>query len=214
MRSILHLAVGAALAASLAAVAPLAAFAAPTTNAGTPSAPAPPPAPATADDGTPVAYTGAPALELTLAMVLAGGAQHFRSTSLLSTLAGNHAEAEASKLQTQFGQERMMNFFRVSDFMIVDTMRIFDTREIPRPDAPKPDPSDARALTIAIYRAGSPATAGTAFNVDYLLDHLMTHAVHQQVVQDVGEHFGSGAYPNYVEVLRQTMSDLKAAYAF
>lgn len=206
MRSILHLAVAAALAASLANAEPLAAQT--TVN---------PPAPAAAGPSTETsssaAYKGEPALQLTLAMVMAGGAERFRSTSLFSMLAGERAESEADKLRNQFGQDRMVRFFRVADFVVVDTLHIFDSKEIPRPDAPNPDPTDGRALAMALYKAGRPAETG-AFSVEYLLDHLMSHAVHQQVVQDVGEQFGADAYPSYAEVFGQTMNDLKDAYAF
>ncbi len=52
------------------------------------------------------------------------------------------------------------------------------------------------------------------FDVEYMLDHLVSHPIHLQVMDDINNDPAQGpkADGNYHAVLTQAMLDLKAAY--
>jgi hypothetical protein len=152
-----------------------------------------------------------PALRLTLAVILAGGGKQFHSTRLFSRLAGDNRSSEAELLNKRFGSPRLDRFFAFSDFVFHDAMHVFNARAITKPDAAYPDPSNGRALAVALYRAGT-SSVDASFDPDLLLDRLLTPAVHRQVVEHAKPRFAPGAYGEYCELMRAAMENFRAQY--
>lgn len=157
-------------------------------------------------------YTGAPALPTTLSMIEAGGGPTaFDSTKLVGVLAGDKTAAEVASLQKQFGADNVKSFLEVFDFVVSDSLAKVTAAKVALPTQPMPSPTDGKALAAALYTLGvDPATKG--FDVEYMLDGLVTHPIHVAVMDDIDAKYGEPADANYHAVLRQAMLDLKTAY--
>jgi hypothetical protein len=78
------------------------------------------------------------------------------------------------------------------------------------PSSPSPDPKDGKALTTALYKAGVDPASG--FNVEYMLDRLVSHPIHDQVMDDIDAKYGKTADGVYHSVTLVVFQDLKKAY--
>ena len=158
----------------------------------------------------PGVYTGAPALQVTLSMVMAGGGpSNFNSVTLVKTLAGSHFGAEAAKLTKQYGKEKVGNFFKVFDYVVSDSLKIVTAKHIALPSTPSPDPKNGKALAAALWNAGQ---TGSGFNVEVMLDRAVSHPIHVQVMKDVDAKYGIAADADYHAILTTAMHDLAGAY--
>jgi hypothetical protein len=156
-------------------------------------------------------YTGTPNLPLTLSLIVAGGGPaNFDSAKLVGTLAGPLAPAEVKSLTAQFGADNVSSFLTVFNFVIADSLRLVTAAKVPLPSTPVPDPTNGKALSAALYTAG--ITPMGRFDVEYMLDNLVTHPIHVQVMNDIDAKYGGPADGNYHAVLTQAMTDLKSAY--
>jgi len=158
-------------------------------------------------------YTGAPNLPLTLSVVVAGGGPaKFDSAKLVGVLAGSLTDAEVKKLSDQFGADNVGSFLKTFNFVISDALALVQKNKVALPSAPAPAPTDGKALAAALYTAG--VTPAGNFDVEYMLDHLVTHPLHLQIMSDIDANpeLGGKADGNYHAVLTQAMTDLKAAY--
>lgn len=158
----------------------------------------------------PGVYTGAPALPVTLSMIMAGGGpSNFNSVTLVKTLTGPKFSAEVGKLNGQFGKDKVATFLSVFNFVVSDSLKIVTAKHIALPSAPNPDPKDGRALAAALWGAGQ---TGNGFNVEVMLDRAVSHPIHVQVMKDVDAKYGIAADADYHAVLNQAMHDLAAVY--
>jgi hypothetical protein len=159
-----------------------------------------------------VSYTGAPALPLTLSVVEAGGGpSSFDSTKLVGVLAGDKTSAEVASLQQKFGADNVASFLEVFNFVINDSLAKVTAAKVALPSAPLPSPADGKALAAALYTQGiDPGTK--SFDVEYMLDGLVTHPIHVAVMDDIDAKYGAKADGNYHAVLTQAMLDLKSVY--
>lgn len=158
-------------------------------------------------------YTGAPNLPLTLSVVVAGGGPAgFDSTKLVGVLAGSLTDAEVKKLSAQFGADNVGSFLTTFNFVIGDALALAKKNNVALPAAPMPVPTDGKALAAALYTAG--VTPDGRFDVEYMLDHLVSHPLHVQIMDDIDANpsLGGRADGNYHAVLTQAVLDLKAAY--
>ena len=157
-----------------------------------------------------IVYAGAPDLALTAALVKAGGgAQKFSSLELFNVVTKGSTAAEATKLTNQFGARDVSDTFAVFDFAIDDVVRIATAKHIALPP-PAPDPTDARALAVALYKAGTTTTGG--WDVGYMLEHLITHPIHHIIMHDIDAKFGARKNEVFHIVLSQMMDDLAISY--
>jgi len=155
-------------------------------------------------------YSGPPTLPLTLSMIVAGGGPaHFQSTTLVGTLAGPATKAEVAKLTKQFGAQRVQSFLTVFNFVVSDSLRLVNEKKIALPKTPNPNPKDGKALSAALYTAG---VEDGRYNVEIMLDHLVSHPIHVQVMDDIDAKYGRTADSYYHIILTQAVLDLKAAY--
>jgi len=158
----------------------------------------------------PGVYTGAPNLRLTLSMVIAGGGPaNFSSVALVKRLAGAKFSAELAKLTKQYGKTKVGNFVTVFNFVVSDTLRIVTAKHIALPKTPSPDPNNGEALAGALWAAGQ---TGRGYNVEVMLDRLVSHPIHDQVMDDIDRKYGIAKDADYHAVLNTAMHDLAAAY--
>jgi hypothetical protein len=155
-------------------------------------------------------YTGQPDLPLTLSMIVAGGGPtSFNTVSLLKVLTGSHFDAEVAKLTKQYGKDQVAQFLKTFDFVVSDSLKIVTEKKIALPSQPKPDPKDGAALAGALWAAGQ---TGEAFNVEVMLDRLVSHPIHFKVMSDIDVKYGLAADAQYHAILTTAMKDLAAAY--
>jgi hypothetical protein len=156
----------------------------------------------------------APHLALTAALIAAGGgATAFDAQKLIGMLTGNGplAQAELPVLAKKFGAQNIASFVKTFDFVITDALAQAAAAGIALPSTPTPDPTDGKALAAALYAAGVAPRGG--FDVEYMLDALVSHVIHVAVMNDIdaSPDLGPKADANYHVVLAQLMLDLKTA---
>jgi hypothetical protein len=158
----------------------------------------------------PGVYTGAPALQVTLSMVMAGGGPaHFQTVTLLKDLAGNQFGPEVAKLTKQYGKAKIGTFLNVFQYVVSDTLNIVTAKKVALPKTPQPDPHNGPALAAALWKAGQ---TGSGFSVEVMLDRAVSHPIHVQVMKDIDAKYGVAADADYHAVLNTAMHDLAAAY--
>jgi hypothetical protein len=158
-------------------------------------------------------YCNNPKLTNTLSLIEAGGgggSAPFSTVKAFGVLAGPVAAPEEAKLIKQFGKPAFGQYIKTFDFVIADSLKIVTAAKVPLPKAPSPSPTDGKALSAALYTDG--ISKDGAFSVEYMLDHLVTHPVHVQVMKDIDAKYGVPADAAYHVVTLQIFKDLKAAY--
>jgi hypothetical protein len=160
----------------------------------------------------PGVYTGAPALPVTLSMVIAGGGpSDFQTVTLVKALAGDKANAEVASLTQKFGADKVTNFVTIFPFVVSDSLKIAKEKGVALPAAPNPDPKNGEALAGALWGAGQ---TGQGFNVEVMLDRAVSHGIHDQVMADIDAKYGIAKDADYHAVLNQAMHDLASVYNF
>ncbi|NNM98761.1 MAG: hypothetical protein HKL91_03050 [Candidatus Eremiobacteraeota bacterium] len=155
-------------------------------------------------------YVGAPKLAVTLSMILAGGGPaRFQTTRLLGVLAGSKTKAEVAKLTKEYGKASVVSFLTVFNYVVDDALKIVKQEHVALPSSPNPSPSNGKALAAALYHLG--VTNG-GFDVEYMLDGLVSHPIHVRVMNDIDLKYGRPADANYHKVLQTAMTDLKGVY--
>lgn len=161
--------------------------------------------------GGPGVYTGAPALGVTLAVVEAGGGpKDYQTVTLLQTLAGSAFKPEVAKLSATYGSAEVGQFIKTFDFIIGDALHYVTLNHVALPAQPAVDPKNGEALAGALWGASS--TGSGKHSVEVGLDHLVGHALHVQIMDDVDKKFGTAADAQYHVILATALADLAAAY--
>ncbi len=156
--------------------------------------------------------TAAPALQTTVDMITAGSDKTgFQTTTLVGHLAGALTSAELASLTKQFGADNVTSFVKTFNFVINDSVAKVTAAKVSLPKASSPLP-DGKALSASLYTLG--VTPDKSFDVEYMLDGLVTHGIHVAVMDDIDKDPAQGpkADANYHAVLTEAMKDLKAAY--
>lgn len=156
---------------------------------------------------------GSPNLALTASVVVAGGgAQTFDAGKLLDALTagGPIAQTEMNALRKKFGADNVASFTKAFDFVIDDALAQMSKSGMALPSAALPDAANGK-LAAALSAAGM--TPRGSFDVEYLLDTLVTHPIHVQIMNDIdaSPEFGPLADANYHAVLAQLFADVKKA---
>jgi len=155
-------------------------------------------------------YTGAPALQVTLSMIEAGGGpSNFSTATLLKTLTGPLFDPEVAKLTKEYGKAQVAQFLTTFDFVVADSLKIVREKNIALPSTPNPNPQDGKALAGALWAAGQ---TGEGFNVEVMLDRAVSHPIHFQVMSDIDVKYGLAADAQYHAILTTAMKDLASAY--
>jgi hypothetical protein len=155
-------------------------------------------------DGVP--YVGAPDLQGAISLVTAGGEPgHFSVVAAITSMAGAKvASAEVAKLTKQYGAAKTNSFVAVQNFAVNDAVAIATKAGVkfPRPMV------KGTALAKRVVMLG--VVDGTYYEGTQL-DHLVTNAIHMQVMNDIDKKFGVAADANYHLVANQAHYDLAQA---
>jgi hypothetical protein len=156
--------------------------------------------------GDGVDYTGAPDLQAAISLVTAGGAPgHFSLVQALTALAGaKTANAEVAKLTKQYGAAKVGSFVAVQNFAVNDAVAIATKAGV---KFPQPALHGA-ALAKRVVMLG--LVDGTYYEGTQL-DHLVTHQIHEAVMNDIDKKFGAAADANYHRIANQAHYDLAQA---
>ena len=156
------------------------------------------------------AYTGAPNLAATAALVAAGGgAAHFSiATALTSMVGADLTNKEVAKLTKQYGKANVASFLKTFDFAVKDALKVATAAGV---KLPAPAPLKGHALAAALVKAGL-ASDGT-FWEELQLDHAVSHKIHVQVMDDINKApgYGTAADANYHKIADQAHYDLAHA---
>ena len=160
--------------------------------------------------GGPV-YDGAPALNVTSALVAAGGGASNFSTAkaLVSMLGADTVNAEVAKLSKQYGQDEVNMWLKTFDFAVSDSLKIATAAGVTLP-APSADLTGA-TLAKTLVTAGT-APDGT-FQIEFLLDKAVSHKIHVQVMNDIDANpdLGKLADLHYHQISNQAFYDVAQA---
>lgn len=156
--------------------------------------------------GDGVDYTGAPDLQAAISLVTAGGAPgSFSITTALTNLAGaDTANAEVAKLTTQYGAPAVTSFVEVQNFAVNDAVKIATAAGVKFP-TPTLKGADLAKRVVGLGLIDGTYYEGTQ------LDHLVTHAIHEQVMNDIDAKYGADADANYHKIANQAHYDLAQA---
>ncbi len=156
--------------------------------------------------GDGVAYTGAPDLQAAISLVTAGGAPgSFSITTALTSLVGaDAANAEVAKLTQQYGSAAVGSFVEVQNFAVDDAVRIATAAGVKFPEP------TLKGADLAKRVVGLGLVKGTYYEGTQL-DHLVTHAIHEQVMGDIDAKYGVAADANYHKIADQAHYDLAQA---
>lgn len=158
--------------------------------------------------GGPV-YNGEPALEVTAALVKAGGgAEHFSfATALVSMLGEEIVNSEVAKLNKQYGEENVTNFINGMTFAVKDGFKRITEAGVKLPAAP--EDLEGAKLAEALVSAGT--TADGTWWSGYLFDKALSHTIHVLVMADIDAKEGHAADENTHRILNQAMYDVAHA---
>ena len=154
-------------------------------------------------------YTGAPALNVTAALVKAGGgASHFTfSKALVSMLGQKTVNAEVAKLTKQYGHENVTNFINGMTFAVNDGLKRATEAGVKLPAAP----ADLHGAKLASTLVSAGTAADGTWWSGLLFDKALSHGIHVQVMQDIDAKYGHGADENTHKILNQAMYDVAQA---
>ena len=154
------------------------------------------------------AFLGAPNLAATAALVKAGGgaANYSTAKALTSMVGGDTVNKEVAKLSKQYGKAKVMQFLKTFDFAVDDSLKIATADGI---KIPAPAPLSGKALAAALVKTGT-ASDGT-FWTGLLLDHAVSHKIHDQVMDDIDAKYGKTADADYHKISNQAHYDLGQA---
>lgn len=160
--------------------------------------------------GGPV-YTGAPALGVTAALVMAGGGPaKFSTAAALTTMVGKTTvDAEVAKLSKQYGAPAVTQWLKTFDFAVDDALKVATAKGVKLPPA---DPKLTGAkLAKTLVTAGTDADG--VFQIEFLLDKAVSHAIHVQVMNDIDKApgFGKKADLDYHTISNQAFYDVAQA---
>ena len=155
-------------------------------------------------DGTP--YLGAPDLLAASSLVAAGGAaEHFSIVAALQSLAGKKtADAEILKLTRQYGPGKVASFVKVQNFAVDEAVRdaIAAGVKFPAPTL------SGKVLAVRITKHG--LQQGTYYE-GAMLDKLVSHKIHEAVMDAIDAQYGMKADANYHRIADQAHYDLAQA---
>ena len=156
-------------------------------------------------------YSGAPALTVTASLVAAGGgpAKFSTAAALTAMLGKATVDAEVAKLTKQYGAAAVAQWLKTFDFAVSDALKVATAKGV---KLPAPDPKlTGKALATTLVNAGT-APDG-AFQIEFLLDKAVSHAIHVQVMDDIDASpaLGKKADLQYHEISNQAFYDVAQA---
>ncbi|MGH7073723.1 MAG: hypothetical protein ACREFD_05900 [Stellaceae bacterium] len=154
-------------------------------------------------------YEGAPALQVTAALVKAGGgAQHFTfSKALVSMLGAKTVNAEVAKLTKEYGKKNVTDFINGMTFAVHDGLKLATVAGVKLPAAP----ADLKGAKLARTLVEAGTAPDGKFWAGYLFDKALSHTIHVEVMADIDSRFNHAADENTHKILNQAMYDVAQA---
>ena len=150
-------------------------------------------------------YGGPPIGDVTAELLAIGGTPgNFSSVRTLNTLAGtNTVTAEVKKLQGQYGADAINRFIKTFDYTVNDAWARAGKDNLTFPPAATLSDHD---VAVALVQAGT-AGDGT-FWTGLMLDKLVSHRVHDQVMVDIDAKYGEPDDASYHKIANQLFYDV------
>lgn len=154
------------------------------------------------------AYLGDPALDVTVALVNAGGgAENFSfATALVSMLGEDTVNNEVAKLTKQYGEDQVNQFIGGMDYAVNSALRIAGEKGIKLPAPAKLSGVD---LAKALVDAGV-APDGVWWS-GHMFDVAISHDLHNAVMNDINANVSYEADKTTHKILNQAMYDVAQA---
>lgn len=152
-------------------------------------------------------HDGAASLQLTAALIQAGGGtESFSTRTALDNLLGSAAaDQELAKLEHQYGAPGVRRWLEISDWLMhqgIVQLRNTGT-ELPTP----PDDLSGAKLVAALVDAGL-APGDTTFWSSCWYDQLFSHGINKVLVEDLDRRFGERRARSAYAVNNQAMYDI------
>ncbi|MEZ5475640.1 MAG: hypothetical protein R3E72_11640 [Steroidobacteraceae bacterium] len=154
-------------------------------------------------------YSGEPALEVTAALVAAGGgAENFSfAKALVSMLGEEIVNGEIAKLTKQYGKQNVDNFISGMDFAVTDGLKRATEQGIKLPAAP----ADLHGTKLATTLVQAGTAPDGVFWSGLLFDKALSHKIHMVVMADIDGKYDHAADENTHRILNQAMYDVAQA---
>lgn len=154
------------------------------------------------------AYMGDPALDVTAALVKAGGgAEHFSfATALVSMLGEDTVNAEVKKLTEQYGKDEVDTFITGMDYAVASALKNATKLGI---SLPNPAPLQGAELAKTLAKAG--VAPDDKWWSGYLFDVALSNKIHNLVMVDINANVGYEADKVTHKILNQAMYDVAQA---
>jgi hypothetical protein len=154
-------------------------------------------------------FEGRPALEITASLIAAGGGgAHFSTVKALTAMLGARtAKAEVAKLSKQYGHDKTASWLAVFDFVVRDSLHIARNGGVKLPHGTL----KGKALATALVETG---LNQKTFYIEFLLDKMVSHRIHEKVMDGIDSRFGGRADANYHRISNQAMYDLAHALGY
>jgi hypothetical protein len=151
-------------------------------------------------------YSGKPMLKVTAALVNAGGGPaNFSTAKAVTAIAGEKLTgAEVAKLTKQYGQDKVGEWLKVGDFAVADALKIATAAGVKLPASK----TTGTALGAQLVKLG---LSKNTFYVEFMLDKLLSHGIHNKVMDDIDTQFGQAADASYHKISTQAYYDLAHA---
>jgi len=151
-------------------------------------------------------YSGAPDLPAAVSLVVAGGpVGHFSIATALTSMVGAAAtKGEIAKLTKQYGAGKVGLFVTVQNFAVDDAVKQATAAGVKFPAPTLKGVALAKHVTMLGLEAGT-------YYEGVMLDHLVSHAIHEAVMVDIDNKFGAAADGNYHRIADQAHYDLAQA---
>lgn len=158
--------------------------------------------------GGPV-YDGEPNLEVTAAVVKAGGgAEDFSfHQALVSMLGEKTVNAEVAKLTKQYGEKNVQDWVNGFTFAVNDALKHATAQGIKLP----PAPADLHGAKLAEALVSAGTAPDNVFWSGLLYDHTLSHKIHTQVMMDIEAKYGAAYDKNLHAITNQAMYDVAHA---
>jgi hypothetical protein len=152
------------------------------------------------------AFTGGPDLPGAVSLVVAGGpVGHFSIATALTSLVGAAAtKAEIAKLTKQYGAAKVTSYVTVQNFAVDDAVKQATAAGVKFPAPTLKGAALAKHVTVLGLENGT-------YYEGVMLDHLVSHAIHEAVMVDIDNKYGAAADANYHRVADQAHYDLAQA---
>lgn len=154
-------------------------------------------------------YTGGPALQITAALVQAGGGpQEFSfPAALVSMLGQDTVNAEVAKLTKQYGKANVDDFLSGMTFAVNDGLKRATEAGVKLPAAP----ADLKGVALARALVYAGVTPDGTWWSGYVFDQLLSHGIHLAVMTDINTGPGFKMDQNAHRLLNQAMYDVAHA---